>query len=253
MPPAPPPTTLCALKNRRGERLDNALHEAAAPRRGLVVLLHGVTSQKDRPWSYALAEGLAARGFAALRFSFSGNGASEGAFERSTPTAEVEELGSVLDIVGRELGVARVGVVGHSMGAAVACLRAARDRRIHALVCLAALVELERFFERHFAALEFGAPMLGKAACPWNRALWDDARALGSTLAHAGSIEAQSLWLHGDADELVPSAPALEFARRMPNAAEFVEIQHADHRFSAHGEIVTERVLDWLERRAPLG
>ena len=68
------------IKNRHGERLDYTFHEGEKGSKNIVVLGHGVTGNKDRPFVVALGEGLEAAGFPALRFSFSGNGASEGKF-----------------------------------------------------------------------------------------------------------------------------------------------------------------------------
>ncbi|MGB1521387.1 MAG: alpha/beta hydrolase, partial [Limisphaerales bacterium] len=66
------------IRNRHGERLDYAFHPTQGEARGLVILGHGVTGNKDRPLLIALAEALEASGFSVLRFSFSGNGLSEG-------------------------------------------------------------------------------------------------------------------------------------------------------------------------------
>ena len=74
------------LRNSQGELLDYVLHPAKGS--ALVVIGHGVTANKDRAFLVALAEGLAAVGINALRVSFSGNGASEGAFTESTITFE---------------------------------------------------------------------------------------------------------------------------------------------------------------------
>ena len=59
------------IKNGHGERLDYAFHEGERGAKNIVVLGHGVTGNKDRPFIVALAEGLAAVGIPALRFSFS--------------------------------------------------------------------------------------------------------------------------------------------------------------------------------------
>jgi len=112
------------LRNSHGERLDATWHPGSL--RDVVVLAHGLTSTKDRPWLTALAEAIAAAGFAALRFSFAGNGGSEGRFEDATLTKEVEDLGSVIDAL-TAAGFERISCAGHSMGAAVGVLRAARD------------------------------------------------------------------------------------------------------------------------------
>ena len=122
------------LRNSHGEALDFAFHEGRSDAAHLVVLGHGVTANKDRPFLVALAEQVSARGHHVLRISFSGNGASEGLFADSTVSKEVADLGSVLDTIPAGLSVTYVG---HSMGGAVGVLRAAQDDRIHALVSLA--------------------------------------------------------------------------------------------------------------------
>src|SRR6187551_643580 len=148
-----------AIRNRAGERLDFEYHPGAEGAGPVVVIGHGVTGHKDRPFLVALAEGLAASGIAALRISFAGNAGSEGRFEDANISKEVEDLGAVLDALpGRAIAYA-----GHSMGGAVGVLRAARDPRIRALVSLAAIVHTRTFLDRAFGDLTPGAGlMLGK-------------------------------------------------------------------------------------------
>ncbi len=107
------------IRNEHGERLDYTYHKGSGNR--IVVIGHGVTGNKDRPALIALAEGLAEAGISTLRFSFSGNGESEGEFIDSTITKEVSDLGSVFDALGNY----KICYVGHSMGGAVGVLRAA--------------------------------------------------------------------------------------------------------------------------------
>ena len=85
------------IRNPAGERLDYSFHPGAEGRNDICVIGHGVTANKDRPFVVALAEGLARAGIAALRFSFAGNGESEGEFVDSSPTTEAVDLGAVLD------------------------------------------------------------------------------------------------------------------------------------------------------------
>ena len=122
------------LRNLAGEALDFAFSPGADGRPDLVVLGHGVTANKDRPFLVALSESLSAAGMANLRFSFSGNGGSEGRFEQSTVSKEVADLGAVLDALEDSGGGHRIAYVGHSMGGAVGALRAAQDSRIRLLV-----------------------------------------------------------------------------------------------------------------------
>ena len=48
------------IRNPHGEWLDYSFHEGKSNSKNIVVLGHGVTGNKDRPFVVALAEGLAA-------------------------------------------------------------------------------------------------------------------------------------------------------------------------------------------------
>ena len=94
------------IRNPAGERLDYTFAAGDGQPGGAVppitvVLGHGVTAHKDRPWLVALSAALARAGLASLRLSFAGNGASEGRYEDSNPTKEVDDLRSVIDALGR--------------------------------------------------------------------------------------------------------------------------------------------------------
>ena len=105
------------IVNPHGETLDYTFHEGAANARDVLVVGHGVTGNKDRPFVVALAEAVAAEGVSVLRFSFAGNGGSGGRFGDCTISKEVEDLKAVLRSV--EAQGLRATYAGHSMGGAV--------------------------------------------------------------------------------------------------------------------------------------
>ena len=78
------------IRNPRGEVLDYDW-TPGRQHRDLVVIGHGVTANKERPWALALSTALDSAGIASLRFSFAGNGASGGRFEESTVSKEVDD------------------------------------------------------------------------------------------------------------------------------------------------------------------
>jgi alpha/beta superfamily hydrolase len=242
---------LPVIRNVRRERLDVTYQPAAertdppAAPYAIVVLAHGVTAHKDRPWLVALAEALSTAGLASLRVSFAGNGGSEGRFADAVPSKEVEDLGSVLDAL-EHWGVKRIAYAGHSMGGAVGVMRAASDPRLACLVSLAGMVHVHAFFQRHFAQLPPGAPMLGKPECPWTAALADDAARLGSVTAQASAIRVPWLLVHGDADELVPYQDALDARAAADGRPELVTLPGVDHRFTGAIPQLVEAVVPWL-------
>jgi alpha/beta superfamily hydrolase len=250
------------LRNHRGERLEFAFHEGspadagvgASARRAVVILAHGVTSNMDRPYLVEVGDALARAGISALRFSFAGNGGSEGRFEDATPTKEVDDAASVVDAL-LAAGWTDVAYAGHSMGGAVGVLLASRDERVRALVSLAGMFHVARFFERHFGKLQPGDPMLGKVACPWSRALAEDAARLGSLHAAAARVRVPWLLVHGDADEMVPLKDATDASgasgRAREHPPELVTLAGADHRFGGATARLIGAVVPWLTRTLP--
>lgn len=248
-------TPFGVIRNAYGERLDVAYQPPAAGStdsgpdgvpRDIVVLGHGVTSNKDRPWLMMLSDALATAGIASLRFSFAGNGGSEGRFEEATLSKEVEDLGSVLGAL-EARGVARIAYAGHSMGGAIGVLRASRDPRIACLVSLAGMVHVHEFMQRHLGHLAPGEAMFDKPECPWSRALADDAARIGSLTSHAARIQVPWLLVHGDADDLVPVQDSLDACEAAGDRPTLVTLGGIDHRFTDAIPHMVDVVVPWLK------
>jgi pimeloyl-ACP methyl ester carboxylesterase len=233
------------IRNAAGERLDFTYHAGARVDGPVVVIGHGVTGHKDRPLLVALAEGLARAGIAALRISFSGNAGSEGRFEDSNISKEVEDLGSVLDALpGRAIAYA-----GHSMGGAVGVLRARRDPRIRVLVSLAAIVHTQAFAERAFGDLTPGVGlMFGKPGCLLSQAYLDDMRGIGSVVRHAEEITIPWLFVHGARDTLVPIQDTYDAHGLARAPKQLLVLDEADHWFEPGlTPRMVEAVVHWCQ------
>ncbi len=232
------------IRNEHGERLDYAFHEGSGDR--IVVIGHGVTGNKDRPALIALAEGLAAAGISALRFSFSGNGESEGAFTESTITKEVADLGKVIDT----LSEYKVCYVGHSMGGAVGVLRASMDERIEALVSLAGMVHTKAFAEREFSdATPDEGFMWDEPDCPLSQAYMDDMTTIDSVAKHASKFAVPWLLVHGTEDDIVPIEDSHDILQFANEETELLELPSVDHVFSDDGTpIMVEKVVAWIDQ-----
>lgn len=128
----------------------------------VVVVCHGFKGFMEWGFFPPLAELLAERGFAVVRFNFSGAGQRPGedrvsdlaAFRDNTYSREQEDLGVVLDAlpwIARDAGIQidldRVGLLGHSRGGGAAVLAAGhpeRGAKIAALVTWAAIAHVDR-------------------------------------------------------------------------------------------------------------
>lgn len=237
---------LGTIRNPAGERLDYSFAAGAEASRDLVVIGHGVTANKDRAWAVTLADTLASAGLASLRFSFAGNGDSDGEFRAATVTKEVSDLGAVLDAAAGW----RIAYVGHSMGAAVGVLRASRDARIHRLVSLGGMARVADFAMRKFGHLEPDRDVMwDEPECPLSRAFMDDMRAIGSVEDRAREITVPWLLVHGTDDAVVPPDDSRRLHDLAGGRAQLVELPGVDHVFSGDGaELMARHVRDWLVR-----
>src|SRR5688572_25440460 len=233
------------IRNAQGERLDFTYHHGRENSRQIVLIGHGVTGNKDRPFVLALAEGLSKAGISAIRFSFSGNGTSQGKFSESTVTKEVADLGSVIDAFkDRE-----IAYVGHSMGGAVGVLRAANDARIRALVSLAGMVHTKVFAEREFGMVKPGEGfMWDDTNCPLSQAYMDDMAGIGSVVNEAPKIKVPWLLIHGVEDDVVPIQDSLDIFAGANEPKQLIKLPGANHVFAGdHTAPMVSEVTKWVK------
>jgi len=235
------------IRNQQGERIDYTLHQGAPGSKSVVVLGHGVTGNKDRPFVVALAEALEKAGLNALRISFSGNGASEGKFTDSHISKEVADLGSVLDA----LAGWHIGYIGHSMGGAVGVIRASTDARIRFLVSLAGMVTTKAFAEREFGMVTPDkGNMWDDETCPLSQAYMDDLRKLDTLVNHAPLIKVPWLLVHGTEDDVVFPLDSLDIFAQANQPVSLLQIKGSNHVFAgAHTVQMTEPVTSWVKAR----
>lgn len=237
-----------AIKNAQGETLDYTFHPGRPDQRKIVVVGHGVTGNKDRPFVVALAEGLAAAGIPTLRFSFSGNGASGGRFVDSTISKEVGDLGSIIDA----LQGWTVAYAGHSMGGAVGVQRASQDARIRFLISLAGMVHTKDFAQREFGMVtpDQGC-MWDEPSCPLSSAYMKDLTQIGSLADRGAQVKVPWLLVHGSEDDVVPIQDTRDILAKANRATtQFVEIPGCNHVFAApHTATMIKTVSDWISAR----
>ena len=234
------------ITNPQGETLDYTFHDPGNQPRDLLIIGHGVTGNKDRPFVVALAEAVANEGMAVLRFSFAGNGASGGDFRDCTISKEVEDLNAV--VTAAVNNGYRVTYAGHSMGGAVGVLAAPSDDRIRHLISLAGMVNTKDFYDREFGEEKPDEGcMWEEPSCPLSSTYRNDMYDIGSVASKASEIKVPWLLVHGDADDVVPIEDSREIFALATEPKKIIEIPGANHVFSEAGLApMSEAVIAWI-------
>lgn len=221
--------------------------------RPTVVVAHGFKGFLRWGFFPPLAELLTSRGFAVVRFNFSGAGQGPDdeavtdlvAFETNTFTREQEDLAAVLGglpgLVPGRLDLERVGFFGHSRGGGAAILAAGSTSPapIRSLVTWAAISTYDRWSGEEKAAWRAagGLPVVNARTgqrLTLGTGVLDDLETNAATLdirAAAGRVTCPWLLVHGTADETVPFAEAEALAAA--GRPELLAIERAGHTFGA--------------------
>lgn len=237
------------LRNSSKETLDYAFHGDYSDTSMLVIIGHGVTGNKDRPWAIGLAEALEEAGINALRFSFSGNGESEGKFEDCTITKEVKDLKAIINVADDE-GFHKICYIGHSMGGAVGVISATKDDRISLLISLSGMVYTKKFCETEFGDQKPGKGfMWDEKDCPLSQAFVDDMNKIDNVLSKTEKIEIPWLLVHGDKDDVVPIEESREIYAAAYEPKQYRKIAGSDHVYSGESlQKMIDVVVPWLKQ-----
>jgi dienelactone hydrolase len=280
---ATPTHTTHVLPGALGEILVDVRGGGRTSPRPAVIIIHGFKGFKDWGMFPHLAERLARAGYTAVAYNGSGSGVDDTGefvwperFGRNTFSAELADLGSVVDALSRgELGLvppSAVGLVGHSRGGGMAILQTARDPRVKALVTWAAIAHVSRWSDpaeragwRTRGRLDVVNARTGQVLPLYLAVLEDvEANRRGSLDIEAAAQTIRVPWLliHGSADTSVPP----EEADRLISAADpavlrAIRLEGAGHTFGAvhpwqgsteELDIVFGETVSWFSRMQPV-
>jgi putative redox protein len=243
--------------NPMGETLAGTLHQPAGPPVGAVIAGHCFTCSRHTSVLRYICSSLCEAGFAALRFDFSGNGQSEGRFERSTWSKQILEMEAAIKLM-LSKGFTWIGLAGHSLGAAIALLAARRLDNIAAVCRIAGKINTTGPMQFLTSAQQETLAQTGRAEftsrgrqLTINQEFFDDAQR-HDLVAVTRSMTIPMLVVHGDRDEIIPVAEAHRAHEVNPRQVELRIIEGGDHMFARpqHRQQVVAAVTSWFCRQA---
>ena len=135
------PTETVSFENRAGHKLAARLELSAdGEARAFVLFAHCFTCSKDLKAARNIARALSQEGLGVLRFDFTGLGQSEGAFEDTHFSANVEDLLDAAQFLNDEYEPPQL-LVGHSLGGAAVLMAASKLKSVKAVATLGAPAE----------------------------------------------------------------------------------------------------------------
>lgn len=245
------------FENHLGETLAATLHQPETTIDVAVVAGHCFTCSRHTGILRRICGDLADAGFSVLRFDFSGNGQSQGAFAESTWSKQLREMEAAVAFMQRR-GAGWIGLVGHSLGAAIALLTAQRSDAVDAVCRLAGRVSQSR--PMHFLTPSQQSALAETGRVDFEsrgrqltlgRDFFDDATRYDLEAA-TRALRVPMLVVHGEADDIIPVSEARLAKTANPDRVELMIIDNGDHMFSRTGDQrrVGRAVTEWFCRQA---
>jgi uncharacterized protein len=214
-----------------------------------VIICHGSSGSMGRDTIHAKT--LHDAGFNVLMFDFRAHGQSGGT-ESTFGMFEKDDLICAMDHLASRYGVARVGVLGFSMGGTAALITAAFDPRIAVIVADSAIIFLKNTMAR-------AMPVFIPYFVRWQYAAWIlvvvGVRTRGridqvDPALWVNHVRAPILYIHCGLDHLVTRQDVMALRKRAVGLLEVHTAERVTHRnaMNAMGGAYGKLVVDWFNR-----
>jgi len=194
---------------------------------------------------------LAQHGFNVLLFDFRAHGRSAGEVV-TLGYGEVLDLRGALDWL-EQRGIRRPGVLGFSLGGAVAITTAALDARVGAVVADCPFARLHTVITMGLSQAGFPRPIASRVArllILWVDVSRDIALEVAEPARWAHAVKAPLLIVQAGRDRFVPASEARWLCEQVPTPCELWCVPEADHREAARlrPDEYWKQVTGWFER-----
>lgn len=221
-------------------KLAGIIHYPKQLRSCCVIACHGLYSDKGGDKFVAIGKCLAKEGIAVFRFDFRGCGESDGRIEDTTITGRKDDLIAALSFIkAHNPSIAQtIGLLGSSMGGYISLLVASLDQTIKGVVAWATPFSFDGLKE----AIE------NSYSPPLKEGFYHDAKHYDAN-QFVPRLH-NTLFIHGDSDEIVPFYHAKEWYQSAKEPKRLEIVKGADHTFSKpklRDKAITQS-LNWFKQ-----
>ena len=245
------------ITNPRGEKLAARLDLPAGRPKACALFAHCFTCSKDVFAASRISQGLAALGFAVLRFDFTGLGASEGEFANTNFSSNVADLIAAADFL-RDEEAAPAILIGHSLGGTAMLAAASRIPEAVAVATIGAPfdpVHVGHLFRDVAADIEANGEaevVLGDRRFKVGRQFLEDIAAQNIETA-IRELDKALLVFHAPRDKVVGIENATKIFVAAKHPKSFVSLDDADHLLTGRADAayVANVLAAWASRYLP--
>jgi len=219
-----------------------------------ILFAHCFTCNKNFHAPSNISKSLASKGYGILRFDFTGLGDSEGEFENTNFSSNVDDLLAAAEFLKKEYQAPSM-IIGHSLGGAAALFASKELESVKCMVTINApsnLSHVQKHFESSLDEIEkegFANIKIGGRSFKIKKQFINDLKKNQDASA-LKDIRKSLLIMHSPQDEIVSIDHAEELYKAAWHPKSFVSLDGADHMLStkADSEYVGTVISAWASK-----
>lgn len=239
------------IYNRNKKRLSAILHTPKIKTDKIIIITHSFKGDKDYQLILRDFSRKAESYHAVIRFDCYGSGESEGKFEESSITTQVEDLKDVIKFV-KSKGYKDICLIGLSLGAMVSVL--AYDKTIKCLVLLSPVFQLKHLYKEYKKEILKRGYIIRERKITGEKIkvgkkMWEEFGTI-ETSEKLKQIESPTLAILGTKDEHITPQKAKKYMDLIPAKNKLEIIEGGDHDFliKKAEEKAISVSLDWVKK-----
>jgi len=221
------------ILNRKNQKLSALFHKPANQTNRIIIVTHSFKGDKDyQPIMREFSKHICNKGYATIRFDCWGSGESEGKFEDSSITTQIEDLQDIIKYV-KSQGYSEICLIGLSLGTTDSIM--AYDDSIKCMVLWSPVFQHKHLYENYKDEILKNGFIIRKRnltreEVKCGKAMWQDFKDI-KPYEKLPEIKCPVLAIIGSEDDHISEDKAKGFMDMIPAEHELEVIQDGDHDF----------------------